>query len=79
MWADELEVLIQGIFDKRRFLDLVKNFISFERNGATILKKMGGYQQFYNVRSPLAQWPHYSHAKDREMCCMKLMNNYTES
>lgn len=36
----ELEVLIQGIFDKRRFLDLVRHFIEFEINGDTITKKM---------------------------------------
>ena len=77
MWADELEVLIQGIFDKRRFLDLVKNFISFERHEATIHKKMADYQQFYKVRSPL-HWQHHSHPKERDMCCMKLMNNYTD-
>ena len=79
MWADELEVLIQGIFDKRRFLDLVKNFISFERNGATIHKQMADYQQFYSVRSPLENWQHHSHSKEREMCHMRLMTNYTES
>ncbi|HAJ61216.1 MAG TPA: DEAD/DEAH box helicase, partial [Cyanobacteria bacterium UBA8543] len=70
LWADELEVLVQGIFDKRRFLDLVKNFILFERNGATIHKKMADYQQFYSVRSPLAHQQHHSHPKERNMCHM---------
>ncbi|BAY24202.1 type I site-specific deoxyribonuclease chain R [Calothrix sp. NIES-2100] len=36
----ELEVLIQGIFDKRRFLELVKHFIVFEDNKANISKNL---------------------------------------
>lgn len=36
----ELEVLIQGIFDKRRFLELVQHFIVFEPTGASISKKL---------------------------------------
>lgn len=38
--ATELEVLIQGIFDKRRFLELVKHFIVFDSNGISISKKL---------------------------------------
>lgn len=36
----ELEVLIQGIFDKRRFLELVRHFIVFENDGSNISKKL---------------------------------------
>lgn len=36
----ELEILIQGIFDKRRFLELVKDFIVFEETGTSISKKL---------------------------------------
>lgn len=36
----ELEVLIQGIFDKRRFFELVQHFIVFENNGSNISKKL---------------------------------------
>ncbi|KAB8330019.1 type I restriction endonuclease subunit R [Scytonema tolypothrichoides VB-61278] len=36
----ELEILIQGIFDKRRFLELVKHFIVFEETGTSISKKL---------------------------------------
>ncbi|MBO3462327.1 type I restriction endonuclease [Aetokthonos hydrillicola Thurmond2011] len=38
--ASELEVLAQGIFDKRRFLDLVKHFIVFEETEDRINKKL---------------------------------------
>lgn len=45
----ELEVLIKGIFEKQRFLDLLRHFIVFEVDGATIIKKMAGYHQFHAV------------------------------
>jgi type I site-specific restriction-modification system R (restriction) subunit len=35
----ELEILIQGIFDKRRFLDLIKHFIVFENRGVNLNKQ----------------------------------------
>ncbi|MBN3895645.1 MAG: type I restriction endonuclease subunit R [Nostoc sp. NOS(2021)] len=38
--ATELEVLIQGIFDKRRFLEQVLHLIVFEENGTSISKKL---------------------------------------
>jgi len=45
----EMEVLLRGIFEKRRFLDLVRSFIVFEDNGKTIEKKVAGYHQFHAV------------------------------
>ncbi len=45
----ELEVLIKGIFDKQRFLDLLRYFIVFEVDGAEIIKKIAGYHQFHAV------------------------------
>jgi type I restriction enzyme R subunit len=45
----ELEVLIKGIFEKKRFLDLVRYFIVFEVDGAEIIKKIAGYHQFHAV------------------------------
>ncbi|MEH2030262.1 MAG: type I restriction endonuclease [Nostoc sp.] len=38
--ATELEILIQGIFDKRRFLEQVLHLIVFEENGSSIRKKL---------------------------------------
>ena len=38
--ATELEVLIQGIFDKRRFLEQVLHLIVFESDGTDISKKL---------------------------------------
>lgn len=45
----EMEVLLRGVFDKKRFLDLVRNFIVFEQNGPAIEKKVAGYHQFHAV------------------------------
>ncbi len=45
----ELDVLIQGIFERSRFLDMVRHFIVFEVDGSSIVKKMAGYHQFHAV------------------------------
>lgn len=45
----ELEVLIKGVFDKRRFLDLILNFIVFEDDGGEIVKKAAAYHQYHAV------------------------------
>ena len=45
----ELDVLIQGVFEKERFLDLLQHFIVFEVDAGTIIKKMAGYHQFHAV------------------------------
>jgi type I restriction enzyme R subunit len=46
----ELQVLIEGVFDKRRFLNLIQHFIVFEdSDGGKPAKKMAGYHQFHAV------------------------------
>jgi type I restriction enzyme R subunit len=45
----ELATLVKGIFDKRRFLDLIRHFVVFEVDGAAIIKKMAAYHQFHAV------------------------------
>ncbi len=46
----QLEVLLRGVFEKRRFLDLLRYFIVFEQErGAPTLKKIAGYHQFHAV------------------------------
>ncbi|MDW8310545.1 MAG: type I restriction endonuclease subunit R, partial [Verrucomicrobiales bacterium] len=46
----QLQVLLQGVFERRRFLDLVRHFIVFEDDGTKLTKKMAGYHQFHAVR-----------------------------
>ena len=46
----ELQVLLEGVFDKHRFLDLIRYFIVFEDNGSGVpAKKVAGYHQFHAV------------------------------
>lgn len=46
----ELQVLLEGVFEKRRFLNLVRHFIVFEDEGhGKLIKKMAGYHQFHAV------------------------------
>ena len=45
----ELEVLLKGVFEKRRFLDMVLNFVVFDDDGAIIAKKAAAYHQFHAV------------------------------
>jgi type I restriction enzyme R subunit len=49
--APQLEVLIKGMFEKRRFLDLIRHFIVFEktRTGAASAKKIAAYHQYHAV------------------------------
>jgi type I restriction enzyme R subunit len=45
----ELDTLIKGVFDRQRFLDLLRHFIVFEVDGPNVAKKMAGYHQFHAV------------------------------
>ncbi|HVA90932.1 MAG TPA: type I restriction endonuclease, partial [Chloroflexota bacterium] len=47
MW--ELEVLIKGVFQRERFLDLLQHFIVFETDGVQVGKKMAAYHQYHAV------------------------------
>jgi type I restriction enzyme R subunit len=48
----QLEVLLRGAFDRRRFLDLVRWFIVFDDDGSgKLTKKMAGYHQFHAVQA----------------------------
>ncbi len=61
----ELQVLIQGVFDKRRFLDLIRYFIVFEDFGVgTLNKKMAGYHQFHAVSVAIQETLRASGRKD---------------
>jgi type I restriction enzyme R subunit len=45
----ELQVLLHGMFERRRFLDLIRHFIVFEEERTGLVKKMAGYHQFHAV------------------------------
>ncbi len=50
----QLQVMILGVFEKRRFLDLLRYFIVFEdMGGGVLIKKIAGYHQFHAVHLAL--------------------------
>jgi len=52
----ELRVLLEGVFDRRRFLDLLRFFVVFEDQGGGLLaKKIAGYHQFHAVNVALEE------------------------
>ena len=54
----ELEVLIKGIFDRERFLELVHNFILFQDDGLNITKIFAAYHQYHAVRKAINSTEH---------------------
>src|SRR5439155_16962613 len=56
----ELQVVLEGVFEKRRFLDLLRYFIVFEDSAVDggdgkLIKKMAGYHQFHAVNVAVEQ------------------------
>lgn len=52
----ELQVMLEGVFDKRRFLDLIRFFTVFEDiGGGVLIKKMAGYHQFHAVNNAVRE------------------------
>ncbi len=50
-YLPELQVVTTGLFEPRRFLDMVRDFLVFEDDGGgRITKKMAGYHQFHAVQ-----------------------------
>ena len=46
----ELQVVFEGVFERRRFLDLMRHFVVFEDfGGGELAKKIAGYHQFHAV------------------------------
>jgi type I restriction enzyme R subunit len=52
----ELQVVLEGAFERHRFLDLLRYFIAFEDfGGGKLEKKMAGYHQFHAVNVALEE------------------------
>ncbi len=52
----QLQVMLGGVCEPRRFLALVRDFIVFEDDGSGVLvKKMAGYHQFHAVQVAVAE------------------------
>src|SRR6185503_14914664 len=55
--ALELEVLVRGVFERRRFLDLLQHFIAFEQDpdSGELHKIIAGYHQFHAVNAAVEE------------------------
>jgi len=57
----ELQVVLEGVFEQQRFLDLLRYFIVFEDSaaagggGGKLVKKMAGYHQFHAVHAAVEE------------------------
>lgn len=49
----QLEVLIMGMFQRERFLDIIKQFILFQSDGKDTFKILAGYHQYHAVNKAL--------------------------
>lgn len=49
----QLEVLIKGMFEKRRLMDIIKHFVMFQTDGANIYKILAGYHQYHATNKAL--------------------------
>ena len=50
----ELQTIIEGVFEKNRFLTLIRDFTVFGDTGSGIVKIVAGYHQFHAVRRAVA-------------------------
>ena len=52
----QLQVLLEGVFNRRRLLALARDFIVFEDDGSgALVKKMAGYHQFHAVQTAVTE------------------------
>ena len=50
----QFDTFFEGIFEQKRFLDIIKNFICFSNDGLTKVKILAGYHQYFAVRKAIA-------------------------
>src|SRR5690606_34833915 len=49
----QVDVLLRGVFEKRRLLDLIRNFVVFEDDGESVQKKLAAYHQYHAVNKAI--------------------------
>lgn len=49
----QFDTFFEGLFQKQRLLDILKNFICFSNNGKETVKILAGYHQYFAVKKPL--------------------------
>ncbi len=50
----QLEVLIKGMFEKRRLMDIIKHFVLFQTDGEKVTKILAGYHQFHATNKAIS-------------------------
>lgn len=54
----QFDTFIEGIFEKSRLLDILKNFICFNKDGADSFKILAGYHQYFAVKKAIESTKH---------------------
>ena len=54
----QFDTFFEGIFQKERFLDVLKNFICFSSDGTTSVKILAAYHQYFAVRKAITSTKH---------------------
>lgn len=52
--AAQFDTFFEGLFQKERFLDILKNFICFNADGEKMFKILAGYHQYFAVKKAVA-------------------------
>ncbi len=51
----QIEVLLKGVFDKAIFLDLLRHFVVFEKEGGKLIKKIAAYHQYHAANKAISE------------------------
>lgn len=54
----QFDTFFEGIFEKERFLDILKNFICFSKDGINSFKILAGYHQYFAVKKAITSTKH---------------------
>lgn len=56
----QFDTFFEGMFQKERLLDIIKNFICFSNEGTKLIKILAGYHQYYAVKKAIESTKHAS-------------------
>ena len=54
----QFDTFFEGMFQKERFIDIIKNFICFSNDGIDSFKILAGYHQYFAVRKAIESTKH---------------------
>ena len=63
--AVQFDTFFEGIFTKERLLDILKNFICFNKDGVDSFKILAGYHQYFAVRKAIESTKHATQTDGR--------------